>query len=71
MKTQIYLNDFNYLDIKQSLDFANCSKVDDGVFRDMYHNLSYFVPNDICNDKWKTIQYLVDMVIHDYQTILF
>ena len=71
MTTEIYLNDLNYSDLKQALDFAACTVVDTDWFRDMYHNLSYFVPNDICDDKWKCIHFVVDMIIHDYQTIYF
>jgi hypothetical protein len=71
MTTEIYLTDINYSDLKQSIEYANCRKIDTETFNDMYHELSYYVPNDILGDKWKLIQYITDMVINDYQTIKF
>ena len=71
MKTEIFLTDINYADLKQYLDYANCSVVNDDLFRDLYFNSSYFVPNDILGDKWKVIQFITDMLISDYQTIKF
>ncbi len=71
MTTEIYLTDINYSDLKQSLEYANCRKIDTETFNEMYYELSYDVPNDILGDKWKLIQYITDMVINDYQTIKF
>ena len=71
MKKEVYLNDIDYGDLKQVLEYAACKRIDDETFNDLYFNMSYFVPTEILNDKWKTINFVVDLLQNDYQTILW
>jgi hypothetical protein len=71
MTTELFLTDIDYSSLKQALDYAACKIVDPIAFADLYHNMSYFVPNDILGDKWQTIYFVVDLLQNDYQTILW
>ena len=65
MKTEIFLTDIDYSSLKQALDYAACKIIDNDTFSDLYYNMSYFVPTDIINDKWKTIEFVVDLLQND------
>lgn len=71
MTTEIHLTDIDYSSLKQALEYAACKRIDNETFGDLYHNMSYFIPTEILNDKWKTIYFVVDLLQNDYQTILW
>ena len=71
MKVETYLTDIDYSSLKQALEYSACKKIDDETFNDLYYNMSYFVPTEIINDKYKTIYFIVDLLQNDYQTILW
>lgn len=66
MTTEIFLDDLDYSSLKQSVEFALCRRIKDSQFSDYYLHMSYFVPNDIVADKWKTIKFVTDLLIKDF-----
>ena len=66
MNTQIFLDDLDYSSLKQSLEFALCRRVSNESFSSYYHNMSYFVPNELLNEKWQTINYVTKLLVNDF-----
>ena len=65
MTTEIFLNQFDYSDIKQSVEYKIFRRLTNDEFAPYWHNVSYFVPVEITSDKWQTIHFLTKLLAND------
>ena len=64
MTTQeLFLNDLDYSTLKQSVEYSICKRIDNDIFSDFYHNVSYFVPVDM--DKVSVMRFVTNLLIKD------
>ena len=65
MTTEIFLDQFEYPDIKQSVEYKIFRRLTNDEFAPYWHNVSYFVPVEITSDKWQTIDFLTNLLANE------
>ena len=64
-RVETFVNDFDYADMKQTVEAYLCQKIDDAVFTPYYDNMSYIVPFAELYDRWDTIRFMAKLLAND------